>query len=178
MPLLHTLRVRRRVAQELLTTCWFHLSLDNDREPEGKCGALAGLRLDPDLAAVHLNDALGDGESQPGAALLAGDSIIGVLKLLEQLRLIGSGNAWPGVTHRYIECAIVASALMALPTRLMAIGSELVALRWDDIDLATGRLHVRSPAKRCDCQSRDRHGAPLYREVFSNVRKAPAVCMA
>ena len=57
MPLLHTLRVRRGVAQELLSICRFHLSLDNDREPEGKCRALARLRLDPDLAAVHLNDA-------------------------------------------------------------------------------------------------------------------------
>jgi integrase len=30
-----------------------------------------------------------------------------------------------------------------LPRRLIADASELVALRWDDIDLSTGRLHVR-----------------------------------
>jgi hypothetical protein len=33
------------------------LLLDDDREREGKCRALAGLRLDPDFAAMHLNDA-------------------------------------------------------------------------------------------------------------------------
>src|SRR6516162_6532635 len=49
MPLLHTLRVQRRAAQELFSTCRLHLSLDNDREPEGKSRALARLRLDPDL---------------------------------------------------------------------------------------------------------------------------------
>jgi hypothetical protein len=39
------------------------------------------LRLNPDLPAVHLDDALGDREAQAGAALLAGDGIIGLLKL-------------------------------------------------------------------------------------------------
>ena len=68
MPLLHTLRVRRGVAQELLSICRFHLSLDNDREPEGKCRALARLRLDPDFAPVHLNDAFRYGQPQSGAA--------------------------------------------------------------------------------------------------------------
>jgi hypothetical protein len=42
---------------------------------------LAGLRLDPNPAAVHLNDALRYGKSQSSAALLAGDGIIGLLKL-------------------------------------------------------------------------------------------------
>ena len=36
---------------------------------------MARLRLDPDLAAVHLNDPLGNGQSQAGAALLAGDGV-------------------------------------------------------------------------------------------------------
>src|SRR5262249_61224085 len=70
MPLLHTLRARRGVAQGLLATCRLRLSLDNNREPEGKCRALPGLRLDPDLASMHLNDTLGYGEPQAGAALL------------------------------------------------------------------------------------------------------------
>jgi hypothetical protein len=56
MRLLHTLGVRRGVAQELLPTCRFHLSFDNDRELECKGRALARLRLDPDFAPVHLND--------------------------------------------------------------------------------------------------------------------------
>jgi hypothetical protein len=42
---------------------------------------LARLRLDPDLAAVHLDDAFGYSEAQAGAALLLGDGIVGLLKL-------------------------------------------------------------------------------------------------
>src|SRR6516162_7605068 len=103
MPLLHTLRVRRGVAQELLSTCRFHLSLDNDRKLEGKCRALARLRLDPDFAAVHLNDPLGNGQSQAGAAFLAGDGVVGLLKLLKQVGLIGGGDAGSGVTDGYTE---------------------------------------------------------------------------
>ena len=85
MPLLHTLRVRRGVAQELLSTCRFHLPLNEDRELECKGRALAGLRLDPDFSPVHLNDPLGNGQSQAGAAFLAGDGVVGLLKLLKQL---------------------------------------------------------------------------------------------
>ena len=103
MPLLHTFRVRRGVAQELLSTCRFHLSLDNDREPEGKCRALARLRLDPDFAAVHLDDAFRYGKPQAGAALLAGNGVVGLLKLLKQVGLIGSGDAGSGVADRYME---------------------------------------------------------------------------
>ena len=95
MPLLHTLRVRRGVAQELFSTCRLHLSLDNNREPEGKCRASARLRLDPDLAPVHLNDTLGYGEPQAGATLLAGDRIVGLLKLLKEPRhLLAAGAYW------------------------------------------------------------------------------------
>jgi hypothetical protein len=82
MPLLHTLRVRRGVAQEILSTCRLHLPLDNDREPEGKCGPLARLRLDPHFAPVHPNDPLGNGQSQAGATFLAGDGVVSLLKLL------------------------------------------------------------------------------------------------
>ena len=57
-----------------------HLPLDDHREREGKRRALARLRLDPNPAAVHLNDALRYGEPQAGAALLAGDGIVGLLK--------------------------------------------------------------------------------------------------
>ena len=65
------------------------------------------LRLDPDLAAVHLNDAFRYGESQAGATFLLGDGIVGLLELLKQLGLVGSGNAGAGVTNRDMECAIV-----------------------------------------------------------------------
>src|SRR5262249_51552820 len=100
MPLLHALGVRRGVAQELLSTCRPHLPLDNDREPEGKRRALAGLRLDPDPAPMHLNDAFRYGQPQTGTALLASDRIVGLLEFLKQLGLIGSGNTRAGVPDR------------------------------------------------------------------------------
>ena len=56
---------------------------------------------------MHLNDPLRDGQSQAGTALLAGDGIIGLLELLKQLGLIGSGDARASIANRYIECAIV-----------------------------------------------------------------------
>jgi hypothetical protein len=71
------------------------LPLDDDWECERKRRALADLRLDPDSAAVHLNDALRYGQPQAGAALLARDGVVGLLKLLKQLGLIGSGDAGP-----------------------------------------------------------------------------------
>src|SRR5262249_32969312 len=99
MSLLHALRMRRGVVQELLSICRFHLSLDNDREPEGKCRALARLRLDPDLAPVHLDDAFRYGKPQAGAALLASDGIVALLKLPKQVGLIGSGDAGACVSN-------------------------------------------------------------------------------
>jgi hypothetical protein len=72
---------------------------------------LAGLRLDPNPPAVHLDDALRYGKSQAGAALLARDCIVGLLKLLKQLGLISSRDARTGVTDGYIERAIVRFSL-------------------------------------------------------------------
>jgi hypothetical protein len=46
---------------------------------------------------MHLDDASGDCESKPGAALLAGDRIVGLLELLEELGLIGFGNTGAGI---------------------------------------------------------------------------------
>jgi hypothetical protein len=68
---------------------------------------MSQLRLDPDLTAVHLDNALGDGQSQAGAALLARDRIIGLLELLKQLGLIGCGDARTSIADRHTECAIV-----------------------------------------------------------------------
>src|SRR5271166_402736 len=69
---------------------WFHvdLLLDDDWERESKRRALARLRLDPNLAAMHLDDALRYSEPQASAALLLGDGIVGLLKLLKQLALV------------------------------------------------------------------------------------------
>jgi hypothetical protein len=92
------------VAQEFLSACRrLHLSLDNNREPERKCGALARLRLNPNPSAVHLNDALRYGEPQAGATLLAGDGIVGLLKFLKQLGLIGSGDTRTSIANRHMK---------------------------------------------------------------------------
>src|SRR5262249_7106064 len=60
----------------------------------------------PNPAPVHLNDALRYGETQAGTALLAGNGIVGLLKLLKQLGLISTRNAGAGVADRYMECAV------------------------------------------------------------------------
>src|SRR6516165_10202536 len=73
--------------------------------------ALARLRLDPNPAAVHLNDALRYSEPQTSAAFLTRDRIVGLLELLKQLGLIGSGDAGSSVPHRYIERAIISFGL-------------------------------------------------------------------
>jgi hypothetical protein len=39
------------------------------------------------------------------------DVIVALLELLRELRLIGAGNAGPGVAHRYLEQAIVRLSL-------------------------------------------------------------------
>ena len=86
-----------------LLRLYVDLSLNDNRECEDKRRTLAGLRLDPDSAAVHLNDALRDGKPQAGAAFLAGDGIIGLLELLKQLGLIGCGDAGASIADRYME---------------------------------------------------------------------------
>src|SRR5215469_17184733 len=88
---------------ECACSCGLHLPLNDDREREGKSRASARSRLDPDLAAVHLNDPLGDGQPQAGAALLLGDGIVGLLEFLKQPRLIGSGDPGSGVANGYMK---------------------------------------------------------------------------
>jgi hypothetical protein len=58
---------------------------------------LADGRIDPNVSAMHLDDALGDRQPQTRSALFAGDRIVGLLELLKQFGLIGSGNARAGV---------------------------------------------------------------------------------
>src|SRR6516162_829537 len=84
-------------------SCGVHLPLNNHREREGECRALARLRLHPNPSAVHLNDALGYGKPQASATLFAGDRIVGLLKLLKKLGLIGRGDAGTSITDRYVE---------------------------------------------------------------------------
>jgi len=48
---------------------------------------------------MHLDELLGDAESQPGAAELAGDRPVRLLELCEQLTDPLRGNPDPGVRH-------------------------------------------------------------------------------
>jgi hypothetical protein len=75
--------------------------LNNNRQCERERRALARLRLDPNPSAVHLNDALRYGETQASVALLAGDGVVRLLKLLKQR------------TDTWNE-SLLASALMAI----------------------------------------------------------------
>jgi hypothetical protein len=45
-------------------SCGLNLPLNDYRQRESECRTLAGLRLDPDPAAVHLDDAPGHSESR------------------------------------------------------------------------------------------------------------------
>src|SRR3989344_8966662 len=54
------------------------------RQEEPENGSLAGLRLHPDPAAVHLDDGLGDRQPQAGSADLTGEGRIHLEKLFEK----------------------------------------------------------------------------------------------
>jgi hypothetical protein len=89
--------------EQCLRSCVLGLSFDANRQRERKCRTLTHLRVDPDFAAVHFDDALRYGQSQTGAALLAGDGVVGLLELLEKLGLIGGRNARFSVTDGQVE---------------------------------------------------------------------------
>jgi hypothetical protein len=52
---------------------------------------------------VHLDDALGYSEPQAGAALLAGNGVVGLLKLLKQLGLISCLAITPWASEYFSE---------------------------------------------------------------------------
>ena len=62
-----------------------------------KAGADADLALDPDAAAMHFDEVLGDGEAETGAARFAGASGVHAVEALEDAGLVGGGNADAGI---------------------------------------------------------------------------------
>ena len=66
-------------------------------QPDRKNGALANLALHPDVPLHHLNEAVSNGESQAGAAILAGNGGIRLGKLLKQVLLLPGRDANPVV---------------------------------------------------------------------------------
>lgn len=67
-------------------------------EPEG--AALAGLTVHLDLAAHQRDQAAADGQSQAGAAVLAGGRAFGLREAVEDVRERLGTHADPGVAHR------------------------------------------------------------------------------
>src|SRR6266446_7145662 len=59
--------------------------------------AVAYLTFDPDAAAMHFDDVLGNGETETSAAQFAGAGGVDSIEALEDARLIGGGNADAGI---------------------------------------------------------------------------------
>ena len=68
-----------------------------DGQREGEGAAVARLALDPDAAAVVFHDLLADGQAEAGAFGLVGERVAYLLEFLEDLGLIGGGDADAGV---------------------------------------------------------------------------------
>jgi hypothetical protein len=68
---------------------------EGDAETEG--GSLAFLALNPDLAAVGLDNMLGNSQSQP--APLSGTGLICFKKTLKDMRQIIGRDAYSGVSY-------------------------------------------------------------------------------
>src|SRR5262249_48674205 len=83
-----------------------------------KCRSVANFRFDPNPPAMQLNDTLGDGKPQSGAALLFCIRAIDLMKFLEDSPALGFRDAWAGVgdhdrenavvgTGRYANCTVI-----------------------------------------------------------------------
>ncbi len=81
-------------------------------EEEG--GPDPGLALEPDAAAHQLHQAAGDGEPEPGAAVLARGRHVGLGERLEELRGLLRRHAHPGVAHGELQLDLVAGPLQQL----------------------------------------------------------------
>ena len=63
-------------------------------------------RFNPNAPAVHLDDLLGDGETEARTALGLGVGTVDLMELLENARLMFHGNAWPRIGHAHVEVAV------------------------------------------------------------------------
>src|SRR6202022_4343850 len=109
--------------------------MDGQGDPEGR--ALAQRRLDRDRPALHFDHALGDRQTQPGAALLTRIRIVDLLELAEDPLLVGVGNARPGIAHLEDELAAIGRAAdldLALVGELDRVADEV-------------QQHLREPAR-------------------------------
>lgn len=77
-----------------------------DGEAHGRAVALAA--LDHDLSAQQVHQVATDGKTQTRAAVLPADGRVGLLKAVEQLRLLDFAHADTRVRDRYLELIVVA----------------------------------------------------------------------
>src|SRR5215469_6097023 len=82
------------------------LKLGASRELHLERRTLAQGRLDPNAPAVHLDDLLGDGEPEAGAALGLGKGAVDLMELLEDARPLVLGNAGPRIGHAHVEVTV------------------------------------------------------------------------
>jgi hypothetical protein len=68
--------------------------------------SLAYRRLDPNAAAVHLNDLLGDGEPEASATSGLGQRVVDLMELLKDASALVIGNAWTRIGHADVEAAV------------------------------------------------------------------------
>src|SRR2546422_11381330 len=88
----------------LLTGLLLRLHPHRQREPEDR--AVPRARFHPDAPPVQLDDPPGDGQPKARAALPARARAVGLLELLEDLLLVGLGDARTGVGDRDQELAV------------------------------------------------------------------------
>src|SRR5580700_6197450 len=83
-------------------------SLPAQGEIEGESGSLSGMALHTNLASMFLDDAVGDGKAEAGAAGLtfARRSFSGKERIVNALNVLG-GNAAPGVGHAHANALTV-----------------------------------------------------------------------
>src|SRR4029450_1662404 len=107
------------------------------RQGEGKGRPLAQVALDPDLAAVQLDELLREGQPEARAFLLACLIAPHLAELLEDGRLILGGDPDPGVGDGDLDRAVFPAGLKADPApfrgELHGIGEEV---EQDLLDLA------------------------------------------
>ena len=89
----------------------FSRTLGRQRHDGAEGRALAWRALDLDAAAHPLDDALGDGEAQAGAAELARGAAIGLLEFVEDARLLSGRNADAGVANLEDDLACIRAGL-------------------------------------------------------------------
>src|SRR5262252_4250951 len=85
--------------------CWHGVALPVGQR-EDEAAAVSGLALDPDAAAVQLDEPLREREAEAGAfSLLLSD--VGLLELLEDAFLVFGGDARAGIRDRDAHLAVV-----------------------------------------------------------------------